>query len=71
MNEIDPIAYGRLIQSVERLSKDVEDMQDDIKAIKGLLEQASGGWKTLMWVGGAAASIAAGMSWVLSHMTLK
>ena len=71
MNEIDPIHYGSLIQSVKQLTKDVEDMQDDIKVIKGLLEQATGGWKTLMWVGGAAASITAGLSWALSHITFK
>ena len=71
MNEIDPVAYGRLIQSVDRLTKDMEEIQDDIKVIKGMLEQATGGWKTLMWVGGAAASIAAGLSWFLSHVTLK
>jgi hypothetical protein len=71
MKEIDPIEYGRLIQSVDRLTKDMEDIQDDIKAIKVLLEQATGGWKTLMWVGGACASAAAGVSWLLSHVTLK
>jgi prefoldin subunit 5 len=71
MNDIDLKEYGRLEQQVEQLTKDVEEMQSDIKAIKALLEQASGGWKTLMWVGGAAAACASALQWVLTHVTLK
>jgi hypothetical protein len=49
----------------------MEEMQADIKAIKALLEQASGGWKTLLWVGGAAAAGASAVSWALQHVSYK
>ena len=71
MSGFDLQEYGRLEQQVEQLTKDVEEMQADIKVIKSLLEQASGGWKTLMWVGGAAAAGAAALQWVVSHVSLK
>ena len=71
MNDISLKEYGRLEQQVEQLTKDVEGMQADLKIIKGLLEQATGGWKTLMWVGGACAAAASAVSWFLSHVTLK
>jgi prefoldin subunit 5 len=71
MTDINLQEYGRLEQQVEQLTKDVEEMQADIKAIKALLEQASGGWKTLVWVGGAAAAGATALQWVASHVSLK
>ena len=71
MSEIDLQQYGRLEQQVTQLTDDVEKMQLDIKAIKELLERASGGWKTLVWVGGAAAAGASALSWILDHVTLK
>ncbi len=71
MSEINLQEYGRLEQQVQQLTKDVEDMQADIKVIKGLLEQAAGGWKTLMIVGGAAAAFASALSWAFQHVNLK
>jgi hypothetical protein len=71
MTDINLQEYGRLEQQVEQLTKDVEEMQADIKVIKALLEQASGGWKTLVWVGGAAAAGATALQWVASHVSLK
>lgn len=78
VNQIDLKEYGKLEQQVEQLTKDVEEMQADIKELSAkmdtilmTLSEAKGGWKTLMWVGGAAASIATGVSWVIQHVSFK
>jgi hypothetical protein len=32
------------------------------------LSEARGGWKTLMFVGGAASSLGAAIAWVIQHL---
>ena len=39
--------------------KDLDEVKDDLKAIKETLQEARGGWKTLMLVGGISSSIGA------------
>lgn len=75
---IDLKEYGMLVGQVERLTNDIEALQIQLAAtnskldsIMQTLNQAQGGWKTLMWVGGAAASVATGVNWALEHLSFK
>lgn len=52
---------GDLKDSVRVLVATVNGMRDDITAAKG-------GWKTLLLLGGAAASAGGIISWVLQHL---
>lgn len=71
MNEISPREYGQLESEVRHLQKTVESMQADIKVMRDLLEQGRGGWRTLVWLGGAAATLSAGISWLVTHWPTK
>lgn len=35
------------------------------------LSEAKGGWRTLMWLGGAAASLGGALAWAAQHITFR
>lgn len=57
--------------TLEKLDERMELMDARMEAMERQLAEARGGWRTLVWLGGAAASLGAGMSWVLSHVRLQ
>lgn len=71
MNDISAREYGQLETEVKHLSEQMLLMQADMRAIRDLLEQSKGGWRTLVWIGGAAASAGGFASWVVSHWPVK
>lgn len=71
MNEISAREYGNLEAEVKHLTEQMALMQADLRCIRDLLEQSKGGWRMMMLVGGAGASVAAGIAWVLSHWSVK
>lgn len=72
MNEhINPREYGQLESEVKHLSTQVLLMQADLRCIRDLLEQSRGGWKMMMLIGGAGATAASGIAWVISHWPTK
>ena len=52
-------AMGDLKARMIRVENDQTDMAKDLKAIRSSLDQAKGGWKTLMLVGGVAGAAGA------------
>lgn len=78
MPEIDPRDFGRLESEVEGLKELVRAQTAAIAAINtqlsvmnSTLAEARGGWRTLMWLGGASAAAGGFISWVLQHMSFK
>jgi len=67
---IDPIEYGRLLQKVDSLTANVHALTENVQAMRDLMEQGKGGWKTLVWLGGIAGSAGAAISWAMSHVKL-
>lgn len=65
---IDPRDYGKLEAKVEQLVKDMEEMKANVQAMRDLMEQGKGGWKTLVWLGGLAAAIGSAITWVMAHV---
>lgn len=63
--------YGKLEQQVAYLSLQMSAMQTDMQAMRSLLEQGKGGWRALVWLGGAAGTLGAGLSWIVSHWSFK
>lgn len=59
MGDIDPVQFGKLIAQVERLEADVTDLRSDVKSLIVMLEQARGGWRTLLMIGGFAGAVGA------------
>lgn len=68
MSDIDPREYGRLEARVDHLENMVRDMSDDIRAMRDILEQSKGGWRVMLFIGGAAASAGGAVSWLVSHI---
>jgi hypothetical protein len=50
---------GRHDAQIEQLKEDMQAVKADVHDIKLMLSEARGGWKTLMLVGGIAASVGA------------
>lgn len=69
MSSIDLQHYGRMEQQVEQLKEDMDIMKKDVATIKSLLEQANGGWKTVMLVGGAVSFLSGFLVWVTQHLS--
>jgi hypothetical protein len=66
--EIDPVEYGKLIQQVEQLGKDVHEMRVMMANMNDFMQQSKGGWKTIVLLSGVAGSVGAAIAWFVSHM---
>lgn len=63
-NELN-IAVAKMEVQVSQLEREMKEIKGDIKFIRQKLDQATGGWKTLMMVGSAGAVIMASVLKVL------
>ena len=68
---IDPIEYGRLLAQVSHLTAKVDKMEENVQAMRDLMEQSRGGWRTLVWLGGIAGSIGAIAAWIIAHVKVS
>ncbi|HEX7891478.1 MAG TPA: hypothetical protein VF522_19155 [Ramlibacter sp.] len=78
MSEIDPQEFGRLQAHVEQLlesnrllTETVATMSTAIQSMQLQMAEAKGGWKVLMLLGGASASLGSAATWALSHFVGK
>lgn len=78
MSEINPRDFGRLEAEVCALTElmkaqtqIIKHMGDRLDLINETLTEARGGWRVLMWVGGAASTMGAMVSWALSNLTWR
>lgn len=51
------VSVAKLEVQVERLESDMHEMKGDIKFIRKKLDEAAGGWKVFMLVGGVGAAL--------------
>lgn len=56
-----------LQEDMDKLVKDMEQIKQSIDEIKRTLSEAKGGWKVLMWAGGAASAITGAVGFVSGH----
>jgi phage shock protein A len=75
--DIDARAFGQLEGEVKAISQTLEAQNKTLAAvtkelseIKTTLSEARGGWKTLIYIGGASAAAASAVTWVLQHLRL-
>jgi uncharacterized protein (DUF1786 family) len=78
MSDIDPQEFGRLQAQVETLiasdaakTKLLETMATSISAIQLQLAEASGGWKVLVMLGGASATLGSLVTWAFTHFGVR
>ena len=64
---IDPVEYGKLISTVDNLTKKVDSMDADIKTLLELANQSKGGF----WMGMTVASIFGGVLTFVAERMLR
>jgi uncharacterized protein with PhoU and TrkA domain len=62
MNDINPIEYGKLVNSVDNLERKVDAMEVDIKKLLAMAERSKGSLWALMGVASVAGAF-------ISYMT--
>lgn len=58
----------RVEASAETLREDMTELKADVKSILATLNQAKGGWKTLMAVGTVGGALGSIATWAISHI---
>ena len=67
MSDINPIEYGKLVQSVDNLERKVDAMEVDIKKLVAMAERSKGSLWALMGV----ASVAGAFISYISEMVFR
>ena len=74
----DSLQIARLEERMATMDRDMraqsvklDDMRAQLEQVLAALSEAKGGWRTLMLLGGAAASAGGLISWVLSHVQIR
>ena len=60
-----------LTDCMDKMAKTIERLSAEVETISQTLTEAKGGWRVLMFIGGAAGSVGALLSWAFSHITVK
>ncbi len=73
--DIDGRAFGLLEGEVKALhamlreqNKTLAALSQQLDEVTKTLAEARGGWKTLLWLGGAAAAASATVTWAVQHL---
>ena len=71
---IDPREFGKLEGAVDNLKRDVDSLKADVKELGQKMDQvlerlseAKGGWRALMMLGGAGATLGSFVTWFFTH----
>jgi len=65
MADIDPVEYGKLVNSVENLERKVDAMEVDIKKLVAMAERSKGSLWALMGVASVAGAVISYISEVI------
>lgn len=74
MADIEILTERRLATleaQMRTMANDHAEMRGDVRAIRDTLQQAKGGWRTLMMVGGAAGAVGAALGKLLPFLSMK
>jgi hypothetical protein len=73
--DINAREFGQLEAEVRNLKRIVEiqaetlkEMNRELETISHTLSEAKGGWRTILWLSGASATIGATITWAASHI---
>jgi len=56
---------------MDKMVEDMEEIKKSLAQINRTLSEARGGWKTLMWAGGAVSAITGIVGFVMGHWGSK
>ena len=74
----DSLQIARLEERMATMDRDMraqsiklDEMRQQLEQVLAALSEAKGGWRTLMLLGGAAASAGGLISWALTHVQIR
>jgi hypothetical protein len=67
----DSLQIARLEAQFSFMRETLVKMDERLEVMERQLAEAKGGWRTLMWLGGAAAGLGGVVTWVLSHIKVQ
>lgn len=74
----DSVQIARLEERISHMNLEMTSIRAELGEMDSKLDQvlkafseARGGWRTVMFLGGAAATAGALVSWVFTHLTIK
>jgi hypothetical protein len=56
---------------MDKMVQDMEEIKKSLAEINQTLSEARGGWKTLMWAGGAVSAITGVVGFLMGHWGSK
>lgn len=65
------VDMARLEVHLGHLRERQELMDKQLADIMQILNEAKGGWRTLLWVGGACSVVSGALAWLATHITWK
>lgn len=65
------VEVKHMLENMAEMKRSLELMAAKVDTISQTLTEAKGGWRVLMLVGGAAGSIGAGLSWLVTHVKVS
>ncbi len=65
---VHDVEIKHLQDDMDKMVKEMAEIKKSLALIQATLSEAKGGWKTLLMVGGAAATIGGVISWLLQHI---
>lgn len=68
---IDPRDFGRLEAEVKALTKSLEALSSDMRAVRTALDAAGGGWRVLVAVGAISGAVSAAAVKILPFLPLR
>jgi hypothetical protein len=73
MGEIttDTLAIARMDERMKHLEESMKQVLVQLEAVNKTLGEARGGWKTLVFVAGVAASVGGLVTWVINVFHIK
>jgi prefoldin subunit 5 len=60
-----------LQDDMDKLVKDMEEIKKSLSEINKTLSEARGGWKVLLWAGGAASAVTSVVGFIAGHWGSK
>jgi prefoldin subunit 5 len=58
-----------LQQDMDRVVQDMDEVKKSLNEIKKTLSEARGGWRVLMYVGGAGGVLGGSLTWLIEKLT--
>ena len=68
MSDIDLIEYGEMRAAVQQLTRTVATLELTVSNMNNIMQQASGGWKTIITVGSVGGAVGSIATWIATHI---